>query len=157
MDYPGHIMCGSGHVVGKRIIDYTPFHSPTNDKIALLVECGQHWANATGEIALNTACKFLVASGAVDPTEVEPLMSEHGRQAARAQMWDVTDGVTSQTEDFRFTQRFIGMEVIKRAGTVIAHDGAMPITTPYDNCLLMMPNYKPGAAMRKVRLCKRVG
>ena len=157
MDYPGHIMCGSGHVVGKRIIDYTPFQRPTNDKIAVLVECGQHWAQATGEIAVNTACKFLVASGAVAPTVVEPLMSEHGRQATRAQMWDVTHGVTSHTEDFRFTQRFVGMEIIERAGTVIAHDGGMPITTPYDDCLLMMPNYKPGAAVRKVRLCKRVG
>ncbi len=157
MDYPGYIMCGSGHVVGKRMIEYTPFHIPTNDKVALLVECGQHWAKATGEIALNTACKFLAASGAVAPEVVEPFMSEQARHATRAQMWDVTDGITSQTEDFAFTQRFVGMEVIERAGTVIAHDGATPITTPYDDCLLMMPNYKPGAGMRKVRLCKRVG
>ena len=157
MDYPGHIMCGSGHIVGKRIIEYTPFNIPTNEKVGLLVECGQHWAKATGEVALNTACKFLVASGAVAPDVVEPLLSEEGRHAPRAEMWDVTDGITSQTDDFTFTQRFVGMEIIERAGTVIAHDGGTPITTPYDECLVMMPSYKPGAAVRKARLCKRVG
>jgi predicted deacylase len=157
MDYPGYIMCGSGHVVGKRLIEYTPFHVPTNDKVAMLVECGQHWAKATGEVALNTACKFLVASGAVAPAVVAPLMSKAARNAARAEIWDVTDGITSQTDDFTFTQHFAGMEVIEQAGTVIAHDGAMTIRTPYDDCLLLMPSYKPGANVRKVRFCKRVG
>lgn len=157
MDYPGHIMCGSGHVVGKRLIEYTPFHMPTNDKVAMLVECGQHWAKKTGEVALNTACKFLAASGAVTPAVIEPLMSDTARNATRAEMWDVTEGITSQTDDFTFTQHFVGMEIIERSGTVIAHDGAMPIRTPYDDCLLMMPSYKPGVHMRKVRFCKRVG
>lgn len=157
IDYPGHIMCGSGHIVGKRIIEYTPFHQPDDEKVGLLVECGQHWAAKTGEVALNTAARFLAATGVVPRTALDGLLSEDGRNAPPAQMWDVIDGVTAQTDNFSFTERYVGMEVIETAGTVIAMDGDEPITTPHDNCLLMMPNYKPGAGMRKVRFCKRVG
>jgi predicted deacylase len=157
IDFPAHITCGSGHVVGKRMIEYTPFHDPTNHKVALLVECGQHWAADTGRVALDTACRFLMASGAVAESTLTSLLSQQGREAPRAQMWDVTDGITANTDDFHFMQAFVGMEIIEKAGTVIAHDGGQAITTPYDQCLLMMPNYKPGAGTRKVRLCKRVG
>ena len=48
------------------------------------------------------------------------------------------------------------MEVIEKAGTVIANDGGEEVVTPYDNCLLMMPNYTPGAGARRLRLCKRM-
>lgn len=157
VDYPGHIMCGSGHVIGKRMIEYTPFNDPTNDKVALLVECGQHWAKDTGRVAMDTACKFLLASGAVNPAAVAPFLSDQARAAKRAEMWDVTDGITARTDNFQFAQPYVGMEIIPLQGTEIANDGGEPVVTPYDNCLLMMPNYKPGAGTRKLRFCKRVG
>lgn len=157
VDYPGHIMCGSGHIVGKRIIEYTPFNAIDNGKVALLVECGQHWASKTGRIAMDTACKFLLAADIVNPDGLKPFLSDEARTASPAQMWDVTDGVTAQTDNFEFVEQYRGMEVIAQAGSVIAYDNTTPITTPYDNCLLMMPNYKPGAGMRKLRVCQRVG
>lgn len=157
IDYPSFITCGSGHVVGKRLIEYTPFHQPDDDKVALLVECGQHWAEYTGVVAMDTTIRFLVATGAVERDSVEQYLSEEGRNPERAQMWDVVDGITARTDDFEFVQPYVGMEIIEKAGSVIANDGGEPVTTPHDNCLLMMPNYKPGAGTRKVRLCKRVG
>ncbi len=157
IDYPGHIMCGSGHVVGKRMIEYTPFNDPTNHKVAVLVECGQHWAAATGRAAMDTACKFLLASGAVNPASLSPFLSDQARTAKRAEMWDVTDGVTARSANFHFAQPFVGMEVIPRQGTEIAKDDGEPVVTPYDNCLLMMPSYKQGVGNRKLRFCKRVG
>ena len=157
VDYPGHIMCGSGHIVGKRIIEYTPFHQPDDDKAALLVECGQHWAATTGEVAMNTAARFLAATGIVPREVTDEFMSASGLGAPRAQMWDVVDGVTAKTDAFEFSENYVGMEVIPDAGSVFATDGDEALVTPHDNCLLMMPNYKPGAGTRKVRLCKRVG
>ena len=58
VNFPAHIMCGSGHVVGKRLIEYTPFNDTRNNKVGLLVECGQHWAADTGVVALDTALHF---------------------------------------------------------------------------------------------------
>jgi len=49
------------------------------------------------------------------------------------------------------------MEVIEQAGTPIAYDGGETLVTPYDDCLLMMPSYKQGIGMRKLRLCRRIG
>ena len=46
-------------------------------------------------------------------------------------------------------------EIIEKKGTKIAQDGDKDIMTPYDNCLLMMPNHSPGAGVRKLRLCQR--
>ena len=150
-------MCGSGHIIGKRIIEYTPFNLVSNDKCALLVECGQHWASATGTAAMDTACRFLLATECVNPADLEAFMSTSAKSPPRAQMWDVTAGVTAQTDNFEFVENYRGMEVIPNAGTVIAYDGDTPVVTPYADCLLMMPNYKPGAGTRKLRMCQRVG
>jgi len=155
VNFPGYIMCGSGHIVGKRLIEYTPFNDNANGKVALLVECGQHWATTTGTAALDTALHFLRAAGTVSPDFIDAHLSAEAKSPPRAEIWDVVDGITSATDDFRFVEPFIGMEVIAKAGTVIAHDGLNEIVTPHDDCLLMMPNHKPGANVRKLRLCRR--
>ena len=157
VNFPGYIMCGSGHVVGQRLIEYTPFADSTDNKVALLVECGQHWAAETGTAALDTALHFLRASGVMAETFINDHLSAGAKSPPPAEMWEVVDGIVSKTDDFRFAENYAGMEVIPLAGTVIAHDGGEAITTPHDNCLLMMPNYKSGAGMRKLRLCQRTG
>ena len=155
VDFPTCIMCGSGHIVGKRLIEYTPFNDTENGKVALLVECGQHWAAATGPAAMDTALHFLRASKAVTSSFIDAHLSETGKAPPTAEMWDVTAGITSATADFKFVEPYVGMEVIAAADTVIAHDGPTEIKTPYDDCLLMMPNHRPGAGVRKLRLCRR--
>lgn len=155
VNFPAYIMCGSGHVVGKRLIEYTPFNDTATNKVALLVECGQHWAAATGTAALDTALHFLRAAGTVSGAFIDAHLSEAARTPPRAEMWDVTDGITSRTDDFHFAGPYIGMEIIAKAGTLIARDGDAEIVTPYDDCLLMMPNHRPGANVRKLRLCRR--
>ena len=155
VNFPSHIMCGSGHVVGKRLIEYTPFNDTRNNKVALLVECGQHWAADTGVVALDTALHFLRACNVVDINFINDRLSPAAKDPELAEMWDVTDGITALTDDFQFCEEYVGMEIIESEGTKIAQDGDLDIKTPYDNCLLMMPNHRPGAGVRKLRLCRR--
>ena len=155
VNFPAHIMCGSGHVVGKRLIEYTPFNDTRNNKVALLVECGQHWAADTGVVALDTALHFLRACNVVDINFINDRLSPVAKDPELAEMWDVTDGITALTDDFQFCEEYVGMEIIESEGTKIAQDGDLDIRTPYDNCLLMMPNHRPGAGVRKLRLCRR--
>ena len=155
VNFPAHIMCGSGHVVGKRLIEYTPFNDTRNNKVALLVECGQHWAADTGVVALDTALHFLRACNVVDINFINDRLSPAAKDPELAEMWDVTDGITALTDDFQFCEEYVGMEIIESEGTKIAQDGDLDIRTPYDNCLLMMPNHRPGAGVRKLRLCRR--
>ena len=71
----------------------------------------------------------------------------------------VTHAVTIKSERFDFTQRWTGMETIERAGTVIGHDGDEPVSTPYDQCILVMPAplryVRPG--LTAVRLGRVIG
>ena len=64
----------------------------------------------------------------------------------------VTDAVTIETETFRFTSAFSGLETIAQAGTVIAYDGARPVVTPYDDCVLIMPTKRLKPGQTAVRL-----
>jgi predicted deacylase len=156
VNYPSYIMAGSGHVVGRRLIEYKPFNDTNNDKVALLVECGQHWAKETGVIALDTALHFLRATEAVKPEFIDQHMSKSAKNPPKAEMWEVVDGIWSKTDKWEYAEEYIGMEIIAKAGTVFALDGEEEIKTPHADCLLMMPSYKPGAKERKVRLCKRL-
>ena len=156
VNYPSYIMCGSGHIIGRRLIEYTPFAKPGDNKVALLVECGQHWAASTGPNAINTALHFLRAAGTVSSDFITAHLTKEGQNPPQAEFWEVVDGIIAKTDGFQFVTDYVGCEVVAKAGTVIARDGNEEIKTPHDDCLLMMPNYSLGAGQRKLRLCKRL-
>ena len=53
---------------------------------------------------------------------------------------EVTGPVVAKSEKFTFTEPFTGLEVIEKAGTVIGDNDGEPVTTPYDDCVLVMPS-----------------
>jgi hypothetical protein len=67
-------------------------------------------------------------------------------------MIEVVGPITIQTDAFRFTDGFTGLEVITQTGTVIGHDGAQPVVTPHDDCVLVMPTHRPRVGQTAVRL-----
>jgi predicted deacylase len=149
---PPWIVCGQGHVKGKRLIEYTPFNSPNNAKTALLVECGQHWEVNAARVALDTALRFLGATGAIDRATVEAHLNE---RTARPQiMVDVSGGYAAKTEQFRFVKEFIGLEYFPKAGALVAQDGDETVTTPHDDCYLVMPNHRAKKGDRALRFAR---
>lgn len=147
---PALIVSDAGHVAGPRMRDYNEFGRDDGAKTALLVECGQHWEKAAADIAIETALRFLLAVGAVDPRWAAPLLP--AAQPAPQRTILVTDAITIETDRFRFHQPFIGLEVIERAGTVIAEDDGRPVATPYDECVLIMPSQRLQKGQTAVRL-----
>lgn len=152
--FPAYGIGGPVHDAGKRIIEYTPFNDTSNDKTAQLVECGQHWADYTRKAAIDVTFRFLVAMGVIDPAEAEP--HYHDREPAKPTVLEVTHGVQAKTDKFEFVQPYIGLETIADVGTVIAFDGEEAVTTPYDDCVLVMPNHRATAGQRVLRLAKPV-
>ena len=152
--YPGHIVCGSGHVRGKRLIEYTPFNDIANQKTALLVECGQHWAKSTATHALDTALYFLSAVDFIDPDFFAAHVTDN--DPAPQRVLEVTTGLTTETDYFHFVEDFKGLEQFPEAGTVIATDGEKPVTTPHDDCILVMPNPHARKGMRVLRFARDV-
>ena len=148
------VIIDSGHQDGVRMRDYGEFASPGGERIALLLEAGQHWQSASVDVAKNGLMRFLVAAGSITNANVPTgwLLPDSVPPAPV----QVTDGVVAESMDFSFTHNFTGGEVIAKAGTVIAVDAGQNIVTPYDNCVLVMPSVRQlRVGVTTVRLAKR--
>ena len=146
------IVRDAGHAEGVRLRDYGPFADPDDPRTALLVECGQHWHRRTVATAAAVTARFLACHGMLpvgDATLPDPGPSEIPSRLLR-----VTDAITAESPSFHFLDDYQGQERIPAAGTAIARDGDRTITTPYDDCILVMPtpNARPGqTALRFAR------
>lgn len=147
--YPQYVVSDEGHAAGRRMRDYDAFGDPASDRNALLVECGQHWDKASVAAAMETTLRFLRHLDVIDPD----FAAAHLAGPPPPQRFiDVTQAVTIGHESFRFVDAYFGMEVIERAGTVIAHENGREIRTPYDNCVLIMPSRRNVPGQTAVRL-----
>jgi predicted deacylase len=150
MGYPDLVVADRGHSNGARMRDFGAFADPASPRTAMLVECGQHWARRSVDVAIATCRQFLAALEVVEPALLDGLCPAPERLPQR--MVEVTDAVTVNGESFRFTQDFQGLEVIPEAGSIIAYDGATPVRTPYDQCILIMPSRRLAPGLTAVRL-----
>lgn len=152
VEIPQHVVLDFGHSSGTRLREYGEFANPHSHKNALLVECGQHWAQSTVTLAIESTLRFLLHFGMIDPDFV----SEHlGQVPILPQKFiEVTHSITIQTREFRFLDEFKGMEMISKKGTVLGYDGELPIETPYDDCVLIMPGRRFNPGFTAVRLGK---
>lgn len=150
---PQTVVVDAGHANGRRLRDYQGFNDPASAKNALLIETGQHFSTRSREVALDTAARFLVTTGAVLLDDVAEFISDEAPMPQR--FLEVTSPVVARSMDFSFVEDFRGLEVIEKAGTAIAHDGQTSIVTPHDNCVLVQPSLRHlGVGVTVVRLAK---
>ena len=150
LGFPAHVVMDSGHAAGRRMRDYAGFSDPASPKNAALVECGQHWEASSAEVAIESALRFLRHLDVVDPEFADAHIS--GEPLPPQKFIEVTAAVTIKTDRFAFADDYTGFEVIPAAGTVLAHDGDDAITTPYDDCVLIMPSMRLKPGQTAVRL-----
>lgn len=154
MGAPQVIVQDRGHAAGPRLRDHPRFINPDDTRTALLVECGQHWKTETAETAFTCLLDFLTALGMLSAetnAEFAPRKAPPLQETLR-----VTDTITVNGHGFTFARSVRGLDVIAEEGTLIGRDGGVPVYSPYDNCVLIMPT--PGA-MRghtAVRLARRI-
>ena len=143
---PEMVVTDWGHKAGRRMRDYEGFSDPQSSRNALLIECGQHWQPDSAELAIASAWRFLWKVGMVSEEQASPFQTVSLPE--KQQFIEVSGPYTIQTDSFRFTETFTGLEVIEKAGTVIGYDGESEVTTPYDSCVLIMPSLRqtPGAS-----------
>ena len=145
---PRWVVADSGHAAGRRLIEYGDFAAPDAEsgKVAVLVECGQHSEPAAAELAFALCLRFLRHFGLIAP--------EAAATPAPAPqiVVEVTEAVTAATDGFVFATDYPGMAVVPRAGTIIGYEGGLPLRTPYDQCVLIMPARKVRRGQTVVRL-----
>ena len=146
---PEIVVSDTGHAAGRRMRDYGGFGDAASPKNALLVECGQHWAAASADVAKETLLRFLAHFRMLDPAVITAHLP---KPPPPQKLIEVTDAITIRTAQFNFAAEYKGMEVIPRAGTEIARDGGQPVRTPYDECVLIMPSRRLSKGQTAVRL-----
>jgi predicted deacylase len=145
---PADLLIDTGHPAGLRMRDRGGFGDPASPKNALLIEAGQHWEKSSVDVAIDTTLRFLKVTEVVDPAWAEKRIRLKAPQ--RQRVVRVTEPVTAKSTGFRFARPWKGLEVIEKAGTVVATDGDHVWRTPYDDCVLVMPStahVKPGNTM----------
>jgi predicted deacylase len=145
---PADLLIDTGHPAGMRMRDRGGFGDPASPKNALLIECGQHWEKSSVDVAIDTTLRFLKATGIVDAAWADPKLRV--KLPEKQRVVRVTEPVVAETMSFRFAKPWKGLEVIEKAGTVVATDGDKTWRTPYDHCVLVMPSLahlKPGTTM----------
>ena len=134
---PADIVRDRGHAAGMRMRDYGAFGDPQSDKTALLIETGQHWRASSVAVAKDVAHRFLAETGVVEAADLPADWKQPAPPSQR--VVQVTHAIATKRGNFTPARRFEGQEVIAKAGTVLGHDDGEPVTTPYDDCVLVMP------------------
>ena len=147
---PAHIVLDAGHQSGRRLRDYAFFDDPADRRASLLIECGQHWERSAPVVARTAALRFLRHFGMLDDSFAGEVPDDAALPPQRT--IEVTDAVTIGSDDFAFELPVHGLMRIARAGTRLARDAGRTITTPYDDCVLIMPTRRPRRGETAVRL-----
>jgi len=153
---PVDIVRDRGHAAGRRMRDYGAFGDPKSDKTALLIETGQHWRTSSVVVAKDVTARFLAETGIVDAIDLPADWRQPTSPTQR--VVQVSHAIATKRGNFTPARRFQGQEVIAKAGTVLGHDDGEPVTTPYDDCVLVMPavNRPLRAGVTVVRLGRLV-
>ena len=134
---PADIVRDRGHAAGMRMRDYGAFGDPQSNKTALLIETGQHWRRSSVAVAKDVTHRFLTETGIVEASDLPADWKKPSPPAQK--VVQVTHAIATKRGNFTPARRFEGQEVIAEAGTVLGHDDGEAVTTPYDNCVLVMP------------------
>ena len=141
---PEHVVMDAGQTDGGvRMRDYGRFGLPDGDAPgtrSLLIECGFYGELASRDVAQDQCLRFLALSGVVEEEELERLLPGWRLpDAPRQWALEVSSAVEARSSAFRFNARYTGLQVIEKAGTVIGDNDGRPVTTPHDDCVLVMP------------------
>ena len=153
---PVDIIADAGHAAGMRMRDYGGFGDPKSPKNALLIETGQHWRASSVTVAKDVTARFLAEAGIVEAADLPAGWKQPTPSQQR--VVEVTHAIATKRGNFKPARKFEGQETIAKAGTVLGHDEGEAVTTPYDNCVLVMPSsnrpLRPGVTV--VRLGRLV-
>jgi len=119
---------------GRPLIQYGDYGAAEKPPLGLVVECGQHFAAASGQLAIDITIRFLDFFGMVTPE----LAARHPAEIGNPRRYEVTRVLVAQTAEFRFVKPWVGFEELEE-GELIAMDGDTEVRAPFPRCTVIMP------------------
>ena len=131
---PGvHLVTPAGLGSGTPLIQHGAHAGADAPGAALVVECGQHFKQASADLAVEVAQDFLGHFGLIDRPVPPPATPPRRFELLRTHV--------IQNESFAFVRSVIGFETFDE-GELIATDGELEIRAPCDGCTIFMPARK---------------
>jgi predicted deacylase len=125
-----HLVMPAGLGSGTPLIQHGAHATADAPGAALVVECGQHFKQASADLAVEVAQDFLGHLGLIDRPVPPP--------AAPPRRFELMRTHVIQNESFAFVRPVIGFETFAE-GELIATDGALEIRALCDDCTIFMP------------------
>lgn len=126
-----HLVMPTGMSTGTPLIEHGRHGDLGYGGVALVAECGQHFAKATSELAVEVAQRFLAHFGLIDagPSWAPP---------EPQQRFELLGTALVKTPEAKFARPVVGMERFAK-GELIATNGEEEIRAPCDDCTIFMP------------------
>ena len=142
---------------GYHLIDYGAFRQPDGGAVALIAECGQHFAQSSVDTAWRIAVRFLQWHGIVDASQAAAMAPGLGGAAGTAlERYEIAVPVIARTDALRLTCSYAGFVRFNR-GEVAALDGDTPVLAPFDGAVLLAPRPLPRAGQQAFSWGRVVG
>jgi len=126
-----HLVMPAGMNTGTPLIQHGLHGQREHHGVALVAECGQHFARASGELAIEVTLRFLAHFGLVD---ADPSWPAPGPQ----RRYELLSTPVIKTPDVKFAKPVVGLESFAK-GELIVTDGGEEVRAPCDDCTIFMP------------------
>ena len=141
-----HLVMPKGKNTGTPLVQHGRHGQVDFDGAAMVVECGQHFARASGELAKEVTMRFLAHFGLVD---ADPSWPAPGVQ----ERYELLATAVVKTQDVHFARPVIGFETFAK-GELIVTDGGEELRAPCDDCTIFMPARTPTPGRELVYLTR---
>lgn len=144
LGWPRLVIRDAPHAAGRRMRDHGGFDVEADPRLALVVECGQHWVAGSAQNARTAVSVFLAHLGMTAPVP--------------APAWEGPQGIVRMTHQVTAKPGAMldavwpDFAIVPRAGTVLGHDGTAPVATPHDDAVLLMPSRRPRPGTTMLRI-----
>ena len=142
-----HLVMPAGLGSGTPLIQHGAHAGEHGPGAALVVECGQHFLQASADLAVEVARDFLGHFG---------LIERRPPPSAVPRRFELLRTHVIQHDSFAFVRPVIGFETFAE-GELIATDGALEIRAPCDDCTIFMPAREAIVGREGVYLTKPLG
>lgn len=143
-----HLVMPNGLGSGTPLIQHGLHGQAHHHGAALVVECGQHFLQASADTATLVATNFLAHFGLIDTPVNRPAPVPQKR-------FELLKTCMITSADFNFIKPVVGFEVFAK-DELIAMDGAIEIRALCDDCTIVMPNRYPVVGREGVYLTRPV-
>ena len=142
-----HLVMPQGLGSGTPLIRHGEHGTDSAPGAALVVECGQHFAQLSSDLAVQVTLNFLAHFGLIDRVLSAPRDKPRRFELLRTCM--------VQAADFSFTRPLLGFERFE-AGELIGSDSTQEIRAPAGGCTVLMPTRQPIVGREAVYLAHSI-